>query len=84
MFSSQAAAAGGHLGLAWEPRGSDLVLLQAGAGTGAEAEAGPEAEVGGYEGWKAWLNLGFIKRRNINLISFRYLKYLNIQVMLSC
>ena len=78
MFSSQAAAAGGHLGLAWEPRGSDLVLLQAGAGTvpGAGAEAGPgavteaEAEVVGYEGWKARLNLGFINKRNdIHLIS---------------
>ena len=61
MFSSQAAAAGGHLGLAWEPRGSDLVLLQAGVGPGAEAEAGPGAEAGtevaGYEGWKARLNL---------------------------
>ena len=60
MFSSQAAAAGGHLGLAWEPRGSDLVLLQAGVGPGAEAEAGPGAGAGvaGYEGWKARLNLG--------------------------
>ena len=68
MFSSQAVAAGGHLGLAWELRGSDLVLLQAGAGPGAGTEAG--AEVAGYEGWKARLNFGYKREKYpLNIIS---------------
>ena len=61
VFSSQAAAAGGHLGLAWELRGSDLVLRQAGP----RAEAGTEAEVAGYAGWKAGLNLGYFYQKYI-------------------